>query len=153
MKPADRGFSLTEMVVVVAILMLLAAAIIPAIGPMRRRGRLRVASATVAGALRTARSLAIAQSTVYSVEFETAADPDEVRIWSGSGSKIKPDRVMELPKLTRVTGCSPAPPIEFDPDGSCRKAFTVSVRGETDSVHRIKVSPASGYIKVTRHVK
>jgi prepilin-type N-terminal cleavage/methylation domain-containing protein len=153
LKRPRGGFSLTELVVVLAILILLAAAILPVIGPMRKRGRLRVASETVAGALRSARSLAIAQCAVYSVEFEVGTDPHQVRIWSGTGSKADPDRIEKLPGDTRLYSCSPAPPVQFEPDGSCRKAFTVAVRGADDREHRVKVSPASGYVKVVRTAK
>lgn len=146
---SSRGFSLTEMVVVLAILMLLMAIIIPIIGPMRRQGRMKAGCAAVAGALRTARSMAITQSAIYSVEFETSTDPDEVRIYSGlTGSKSNPDRVELLP--AGVTLKSVPPPIKFQPDGSCSGSFTVTIRGEKDDEYRIKVSPANGRVSVER---
>ena len=154
MTGGSRGFSLTEMAVVLAILILLMAIIIPTIGPMRRQGRMKAASASVAGALRSARSLAIAQSAIYNVDFETATSPDEVRIYSGTGSKSKPDRVELLPE-----GVSFRPPLPADgalwfrPDGSCSGSFTATVRGEKDDEYRIKVSPAGGQVSVERVAK
>lgn len=149
---SSRGFSLTEMVVVLAILMLLMAIIIPIIGPMRRQGRMKAGCAAVAGALRTARSMAIAQSAIYKVDFETSTDPDEVRIYSGTGSKSKPDRIELLPE--RVDFYPPSLPadgaLRFQPDGSCSGSFTVTIRGEKDDEYRIKVSPANGRVSVER---
>lgn len=155
MSRGSRGFSLTEMVVVLAILMLLMAIIIPTIGPMRRQGRMKAASASVAGTLRLARSMAIAQSAVYNVEFETSTSPDEVRIYSGTGSKSRPDRVELLPEGVVLKSVSPSlpPPIRFQPDGSCSNSFTVTIRGEKDDEYRIKVSPASGQVSVERVAK
>ncbi len=151
MTRGSRGFSLTEMVVVLAILMLLMAIIIPTIGPMRRQGRMKAGVASVAGALRLARSMAIAQSAIYSVDFETSTDPDEVRIYSGTGSKSKPDRIELLPE--RVSLHPPLPAdgaLQFQPDGSCSGSFTVTIRGEKDDEYRIKVSPANGRVSVER---
>ncbi len=154
MKSSSPGFSLTEMVVVLAILLVLMAALLPIIGPLRRRGRLNVASGAVAGSLRTARSMAIARSTVYSVEFETAGDVDEARIYSGStGSKLNADLVEQLPRDHSIYSCTPATPIRFEPDGSCQGTYSIKVRGPDGREHTVAVNAASGGVKVTRVVK
>ena len=152
MKSPNSGFSLTEVVVVMAILMVMLAAALPIIGPMRQRGRLNVASGAIAGSLRTARSLAIAHSAVYSVEFETAGDVDEARIYSGSaGSKLNADLVEQLPKDYSV---SPLPPvISFEPDGTCRGTYSIKIQSPDGREHTVTVSAASGNVKVTRAVK
>jgi prepilin-type N-terminal cleavage/methylation domain-containing protein len=152
-KRSGQGFSLIELVVVLAILLVLMAALLPIIGPLRRRGRLNVASSVVAGALRTARSMAIARSAVYSVEFETAGDLDEARIYSGSGSKLKADLVEQLPRDHSIYSCTPATAIRFDPDGTCRGTYSIKVRSPDGREHTVTVSAASGYVKVTRVVK
>ncbi len=149
MTRGSRGFSLTEMVVVLAILMLLMAIIIPTIGPMRRQGRMKAGCASVAGALRLARSMAIAQSAIYKVDFETSTDPDEVRIHTGD--KDKPDRVEKLPE--GVDFVTPTATGTFQPDGSCSGSFTVTIRGEKDDEYKIMVSPANGRVSVARVAK
>ncbi len=153
MQDSKRGFSLTELVVVVAILMLLAAAILPIIGPLRKRSKLKAASGAVAGVLRSARSMAIAHSTVYSVEFETASETDRAVVYSGTGSKLNPDGSEELPQGTSIYSCSPVPPIRFDPDGTCRATHSVTVLGADAGKHVVKVGAASGQVKIIRSVK
>jgi prepilin-type N-terminal cleavage/methylation domain-containing protein len=151
-----RGFSLIEMVVVLGILILLAAMIVPTIGPMRRQGRMRVGAATVAEALRLARSLAITYSTVYKIDFETATDPDEVRIYSGTGDKDHYDRLEKLPADVQFQGLPPANgAVCFYPDGSCSGNFTVRVQdakavaGTQKDDRSIEIKAASGRIAVS----
>jgi type II secretory pathway pseudopilin PulG len=151
-----RGFSLIEMVVVLGILIMLAAMIVPTIGPMRRQGRMRVGAATVAEALRLARSLAITQSAVYGVDFDLTANPQEIRIFSGpTGSKTNFDRAEKLPEGVVFSGFSPAPPVSFQPDGSCSGNFTVRVQdakavaGTQKDDRSIEIKAASGRIAVS----
>ena len=64
-----RGFTLTELLVVVAIIILLVAVSVPAFLSATKAGRLSAGVRTVQAALMAARNLAIAHNAIYSVEF------------------------------------------------------------------------------------
>lgn len=74
----DRGFSLVEMLIVVAIVAVMAAVALPNIGQYIRNYRIRGAAQDVAGALQTARSRAIMSNTNAGVSF-VVADADSYR--------------------------------------------------------------------------
>ena len=158
MRNSRCGFSLIEMAVVLAVLILLAAMIVPTIGPLRRQGRMRVGAATVAEALRLARSLAIAHSSVYKLDFETFADPhrpDEVRIYSGTGDRNRYDRLEKLPEAVRFkVALPPDGTVCFYPDGSCPGNFTIRIQdagtaGAQKDQRTIEVKAASGRVSVS----
>ena len=147
-----RGFSLVEVVVVLGILLVLAAIILPTLGPMRRQGRMRVGAAAVAETLRLARSLAITHSAVYCVDFEFSIVPAEMHIISGDPPSV--DHVEKLPEGVEFfdTGTLPAVgALNFRPDGSCAGTFTINIRNHDSAAdtRRIEVKAASGQIVVT----
>ncbi len=67
--PAEKGFSLIELVVVIGVFGILAAASVPAISASVRTARLEGATKTLAADLRHARSLASAQRRTYQVTY------------------------------------------------------------------------------------
>jgi prepilin-type N-terminal cleavage/methylation domain-containing protein len=66
---SSRGFTLTELLIVVAIIILLVAVSIPSFLNASRAGRLSSAVRSVQAMLMAARNLAIAYNAIYSVEF------------------------------------------------------------------------------------
>jgi type II secretory pathway pseudopilin PulG len=135
--------------VVLAIVILLAAAVLPTLGPMRRQGRLRAAANTVAGSLRSARSLAIARSDACYVYAVDAPDPDEVLLYLAPFEK--PEAVERLPEGVSFVGSLPDPgDVWFLPDGSCSTSLVLRVKGEGREEYRITVSAASGRVSVRK---
>lgn len=88
-----RGFSLLELVVVVAIVSVLAAVALPALGPSREQ-QLDLVVDRVADAIRIARNEAIRTGEVHAVE--VLADTDEIIV-------SKPDMALAEPYPTGVT--------------------------------------------------
>ena len=147
MKCACRGFSLTEMLVVIAILILLMAAVLPALGPMRRRNDLRVGATTVAGALRSARSLAISRSRLCYVYANQIPDPDPDEILLYQDSVDKPDREERLPEGISINSIS-SQPIVFRPDGSALNACTIVVENRSGYRRSVTVAAVSGRVNL-----
>jgi len=71
----ERGFTLVELLVVVAIIILLVAVSVPAFLGATRSGRLSAGVRAVQAALMSARNRAITENVVYSVEFGEINDP------------------------------------------------------------------------------
>ncbi len=72
-----RGFTLTELLVVVAIIILLVAVSVPAFIGATRSGRLSAGVRTVQAALMSARNRAISENVIYSVEFGEINDAND----------------------------------------------------------------------------
>lgn len=105
-RAADRGFTLIEVIVVLVILGLVAGLVLVR-GPQRSGAvDLRQASSLVAGALRVARSRAIASNRPVPVRF----DPAEATWQMGN------EAARRLPSGIAMTAAAPV--IVFRPDGS-----------------------------------
>jgi prepilin-type N-terminal cleavage/methylation domain-containing protein len=75
MKPGSpRGFSLIEMVVVVAIIMVLAATAVPALSHWLRNYKLRAAASEVAAEIQAAKLLAVKKNVNFGVVFVVLTD-------------------------------------------------------------------------------
>jgi len=122
--------------------------VLPALGPMRRQSRLKAGANEVAGALRTARSLAIARSAACHVYSSTAADPEEVRLyfaWSAS-----PEASARLAEGVSIVSAPAGLGAYFGPDGSPSSAFEIVVGDAGGERYRISVSPGSGQVGIAR---
>ena len=71
-RPTRRGYTLLELVVVMAILLLLAAVVLPSIGAFRGDTRSRAAADTIRGELATARGHAMESNVPYRVAINQA---------------------------------------------------------------------------------
>lgn len=154
--PAARGFTVTELIVVMLIIALLGGMIAPAVSSSMRRGRLSEGVAAVTSSMRVARSLAIASGEIYNVNFiktpphgleipEYALNPGDP--WTrklphgtefGSGT---PDTIFFMPD-----GGAWGP--GFDPPVRVRVRLTEEYSRGRDEYHDILVRPLSGRVEV-----
>src|SRR5437868_15443077 len=74
------GFSLLEMMMVVAIIMIMSTISFISLQPMLKQQRINNAYYTVLSAMRQARDNAIAQRTSYLVTFDTGTTPHSVTV-------------------------------------------------------------------------
>lgn len=83
-----RGFSLIEMMVVIALLLIVAGFSIMAIQPALKQGRVTNAYNTTLMALRLARDTSVAQRQIYFVTLNNAVQPNSITITQGSTGNV-----------------------------------------------------------------
>ena len=127
-----RGFSIMELLIVVAIVLIIAAVAIPNFQKVMAEIRLRSSASAVAGVIQQARIRSVRDNKIYSVAIDTSVTPNMVFVdLNNSGAfngqepngtsehKLSPgDRltaVAELPALERLLRREPVP---GGPDGS-----------------------------------
>ena len=94
----DRGFSIVEMVIVVAIVGVLAAVAFPNIAQYTKNYRIRGAAQEVAGELQAARSKAIMTNTNNGVSF-VVVDRDSYRFVQEDLPNTQPERLSGMKNL------------------------------------------------------
>ena len=98
LRRSDRGFSIVEMVIVVAIVGVLAAVAFPNIAQYTKNYRIRGAAQEVAGELQSARSKAIMTNTNSGVSF-VIVDRDSYRFVQEDLLATQPERLSPLKHL------------------------------------------------------
>jgi type IV pilus assembly protein PilA len=132
MKKTNKGFSLVELIIVIAIMAILAAAIAPALIRYIDKSR-RADDVTAAGTVLTAVQTAMADEDCYS---EIAAKGSGVIVTVQAGTKTStgvtatgcPNLESEV-KSSLASGC----PIKYTKDNA--KYYNVAIDGETLSVY------------------
>jgi prepilin-type N-terminal cleavage/methylation domain-containing protein len=152
----DRGFSLVEMLIVVAIVMVMAAVALPNIGQYIRNYKIRGAAQDVAGEMQAARSKAIMGNTNAGVSF-VVVDADSYRYvledLAPADEQFGP--LKDLPMGVRFVVSGVGPTLRFnrlggfcDPEagGSCAAAVATVCRDE--ETERCNREAGAAYVAV-----
>lgn len=120
--PSQRGFSLPELLVVVAIVGLLVAIGIPLVSEQVRQASIRGSVDQLTTDLRAARMIAVTRQQPVPFTFEL--DPLNRYSYTKTDGKT---RTIDLPPEVKIVASSPSTTITFQPNGSVAAAATVVV--------------------------
>jgi type II secretion system protein H len=155
----ERGFSLVEMLIVAAIIGIMAAVALPAIGRYFRNHTIRGAAQQVAGELQTARSKAIMTNTNAGVSF-VIGDRDSYRyviedMDTTETQRLGPLRELPVGVVFDVPGATGGPTVRFNrlggfcnppPVGTTCKAAVPLAQRCPDQTSRCTDTADVGYV-------
>jgi general secretion pathway protein H len=146
--PGQRGFTLLEMVCVLAIIALLAAVLLPFIPHETSRARLQAYALQAASLLKTDRNAAIRSQTSVATRIDARAHA--IRSGTSRAALVIPDDVRFDALLPQTCGRQPAlSTISFFANGtSCGGAIALT---RFDVGYEIRVNWLTGRIEVTPH--
>ena len=104
-RPGQKGFSLTEMVVVVAIILIITAIALPNIARTLDDAKLRASAQELAGIYQEARMRAARDNTYYEVMATPVGTPPEIA-WldlNGNGTREDTEPAVELPQYMTLS--------------------------------------------------
>lgn len=111
---AANGFSLVELLVVLAIIALAAALVIPTVGSGQSNRMVKQSADAIAGVLQESRLRSLARNEEVSVDFNTTT-----RVFSASGADFQVPENIEIKLLSAKGNALDADPkFTFFPDGS-----------------------------------
>lgn len=131
MKKTNKGFSLVELIIVIAIMAILAAAIAPALIRYIDKSR-RADDVTAAGTVLTGVQTAMADEDCYSEIAKAGSNTIIVSVQAGNKNNVNVSATANLKSemdSTLSSGC----PIKYTKDGATH--FNVTVNGETLTVY------------------
>lgn len=148
----SRGFSLLEMVIVVAICLIVAAIAVPTINSVMTTYRLRAAVSSVTGAIQTTRYQAISSGYAYQIvlsktnsTFQVQSDPNRTGNFANVGNAIP----LASSSIPVVLGADTT--LQFRPSGLVQAAvgattLTLTYGGNTETITvsnygNVKVTP------------
>lgn len=145
------GFSLLELLVVLAIMALLTAMSAPAISGYLKGARLKGGARQIASTLRMARQLAITNRAVYSVDFITAAN----QFYVNDGINVV-DEIRTLPETITYSSWTITDSdsddnldAEFTPRGSyVGSSASISIINTAGDTRQITITNTTGRVKV-----
>ncbi|MBZ5639013.1 MAG: prepilin-type N-terminal cleavage/methylation domain-containing protein [Acidobacteriia bacterium] len=126
-RSAPRGFSLAEMLVVLAILGLAIAVGIPLVSEQVRLAKVRGVADQLAIDLKAARMIAVSKRVMPSLDFDVFPHPTNRYQYPGTNGL---PRSIQLPDGVRITSPSAETHIYFLPNGSLASAATLVLEAD-----------------------
>ncbi|HSB73894.1 MAG TPA: GspH/FimT family pseudopilin [Candidatus Methylomirabilis sp.] len=162
-RPAARGFTLIELVVVVAIVSVVFALTLPALGDGLRRWRLQAAVREVATFLKFTRNQSVTGRSPLQAFLDRSRNvywvdkPDNPMLYTPDLAIQRGVRVFALPtgiRFGEVTAADPDPAADrvgilFFPKGSSTGA-AVQILDDRGRAYRISVDPVTGRARIER---
>ena len=146
----DGGYTLLELVTVVAIVAVASALSYPAIAGLRRGQELEVAAVGLTQRLRLAQWRAVATGGRVRVAPRQSADGTwRFRLERELGAAWVPDREEQAIPRGTVVAITGAAEKVFNPDGTCSLG-SVTLRGPGGEVYRCTLAPATGRVRFYR---
>lgn len=141
------GFTLLELMVVLAILVVSTALVLPSLGPGIETLRLRAEARSIVALLRQARQLAVSQRRPHTV----AIDPGARAVVIQGAEAASPRTRHPLPGEVRLTAEEGEPSLTFTPRGTARETVWV-LEGAGGRRYRIHVEAVTGRASLRREV-
>ncbi|MBI2461976.1 MAG: GspH/FimT family pseudopilin [Candidatus Rokubacteria bacterium] len=146
MRPASRGgFTLLELLVVLAILVVSAALVLPSLGPGTATLRLRAEARSIVALLRQARQLAVSQRRPHTVAIDSLGHAVVIR-GDDAGSPVSR---LPLTGEVRLKAEEGEPSLTFTPRGTARET-TWLLEGAGGRRYRIHVEAVTGRVSLRR---
>jgi prepilin-type N-terminal cleavage/methylation domain-containing protein len=150
-----RGFTLTEMMIVVSIMGVLLAVTAPAMSRFAGNWRLNGAAAEMAMVMRAARSAAVNRDVNVVFVFDDAKGQYSfLEDTNGNGDADAGERqsgVQTLPSGVTINDFTvPQPSVTFSPRGSTADGGTIVMKGQGDYEMQIRVYSGTGNVEVER---
>jgi general secretion pathway protein H len=141
---AARGFSLIELILVLAIMGMLAAVVIPSLPGALESARLKGSAGDVRAMLTLARTLAVSEARSRSVVFDLGSGEFGVDGDTRKGLLPEGIRLADV-RLWEATADRGIARVRFHPDGSADEA-EVAISASGGGTVRIRVDPLTGIV-------
>src|SRR5262249_8612574 len=141
MRTREKGFTITEMLVVITLIGLLAVIAVPNLGTFYRAYRIRTASDQLTGHLRAARQIAVTQHlpVTFTINASPANNYSSTHATPGQAATTK---TFSLPKEITVTN-TPTGPL----------AYTIRQNGTvTNPTTPDDITPTANYVRLSRAI-
>lgn len=153
----DKGFTLMEMLVVLAVVAMLLGVSIPFFASFTKGAKLKTAASDLTAILNTARSFAITYRQNYSVVFDSSSAPHSYYIVDNSGQVY--GKKYNLPSGTKFSRpSSPEQATTFEADravftstgGLSGSSGSVWVADKKQDFRRVNVSNTTGRVRIDK---
>lgn len=145
MKKFRKGYTLIEMIIVVAIILLILGMSVPFFTGFSSSTSLKTAEREVGTILRTARSYAVSRNENYDAFFDTATTPHTFKICRSAVPTVSIDRTYQLPSGVTFSATTT---ITFTPNGGLAGGSStgVTINSRKGGSKQITVETATGAV-------
>ncbi|NIQ39105.1 MAG: prepilin-type N-terminal cleavage/methylation domain-containing protein [Proteobacteria bacterium] len=149
----QRGITLTELVVTIAIVAVLAVLLVPNLGSWIRHYRIKAAVREIVSNMELAKIRALKNNLEYRVVFEAATRTFYLERGNRSSSSWKWTRVsrrISLPQKIRMNVTFPTSSVQFNPHGTAGPGGSVDLTIPDGEKYHIALTTATGKIIAQR---